>query len=289
MSLLRRVVTEPLFQFIVIGAALFGLYTVFGEGGEPQTETPTIVVTPGRIAHLSEVFSRTWQRPPTPDELEGLIDAYIKEEVYYREGRRLGLDLDDTIVRRRLQQKMEFLLEPGEDQLSPKPGELEDFLKDNAFAFRFPEEISFQQVYFDPQDRADAEADAEAALAELIAGRVNANEVGDATLLPGTMPLSTPNQIAGTFGGEFLDGLEGLPDEEWSGPISSTFGLHLVRIGERQPARDPELAEVLEDVTQEWRTETRLDVVEERYQQILEGYEIVVEEPATDAPEAGGE
>lgn len=287
-SLFRRIVTEPLLQFIVIGAALFALYAILDSGAEPEAGTPTIIVTPGRVDHLAEVFSRTWQRAPTPEELGDLVDAYIKEEVYYREGRRLGLDLDDTIVRRRLQQKMEFLLEPDTETLTPKPGELEAFLAEHATVFQFPEEIAFQQIYFDPEDRAEPEADAAAALADLQAGGTDAAEVGDPTLLPASMTLSTPNQIAGTFGGTFLDGLEGLPSGAWTGPIPSTFGIHLVRVDDRKPARVPALEEVLDQVTLEWRAQMRMDMVEDRYREILQGYEIIIEEREPETGEDAG-
>ena len=70
------------------------------------------------MQQLVQVFAKTWQRPPTPEELRGLIDAYIKEEVYYREALKLGLDRDDTLIRRRMQQKLEFVTEPSDQFLS---------------------------------------------------------------------------------------------------------------------------------------------------------------------------
>ncbi|URK87781.1 hypothetical protein LP421_08225 [Rhizobium sp. RCAM05350] len=93
-------------------------------------------------------FSRTWQRPPTEAELQGLIDAYVKEEVFYREGTDMRLDHDDTVIRRRMQQKMEFLLEPSTEDLTPKPGELDAYLTAHADKYRIPAQLAFRQVLF---------------------------------------------------------------------------------------------------------------------------------------------
>src|SRR5687768_9602045 len=103
MSVLAKLVREPLLHFVLIGAAVFGLYALIG-GDEPRGK---ILVTEGRMQQLAEVFTKTWQRPPTPEELRGLVESYVKEEIYYREALERGLDRDDTLIRRRMQQKME--------------------------------------------------------------------------------------------------------------------------------------------------------------------------------------
>src|SRR4029450_8049258 len=104
-----KLLHEPLVHFLLLGAMLFGVFALVGDRGSARASQ--IVVTPGHLEHLTVSFTRTWQRPPTAQELTELIDDYIREEVLYREAVAMGLDRDDTIVRRRLRQKLEFLAE----------------------------------------------------------------------------------------------------------------------------------------------------------------------------------
>ena len=115
MTFVSRLIREPLVHFILIGALVFGTYALIGKNADELRDR--IVVTEGRVQQIAQVFAKTWQRPPTPEELRGLVDAYIKEEVYYREALKLGLDRDDTLIRRRMQQKMEFVTEPSGELL----------------------------------------------------------------------------------------------------------------------------------------------------------------------------
>ncbi len=145
MTNFRRVLGEPLVQFLLIGICVFGLYSAVGQS-PPEAEPQSIEIGPGRIAQLLETFSRTWQRPPTQDELNGLIEAFIKEEIFYREGRKAGLDRDDTVFRRRLQQKMEFLMEPTAAELTPVEKDLQTFLDARSEMFRIAERVAFRQI-----------------------------------------------------------------------------------------------------------------------------------------------
>jgi len=289
MSLLRRILSEPFVHFLAIGALIFVTYTAINRDTEaPQEET--ILVSSGQIGQIFEVFSRTWQRPPTPDELRGLIDAYVKEEVFYREGRKLGLDDNDTVFRRRLQQKMEFLMEPGAAELTPGEGELEEFLEANREAFRIPQQLAFEQVYFSPDRRgASAAADAAEVLARLRAGDVlDPAEFGDPTMLPQRMPLTPADRIELNFGGDFAAGLTDAPVGEWVGPVRSGFGLHLVKVDEREETRDPSLPEVIGVVTREWEDKRRREIADERYAEMREKYEVVVEMPEIKRNEEAG-
>lgn len=282
MTWLRRFVSEPLFQFLVIGAVIFGTYSALNRPTDKPPEQ-SIIVTPGQVAQLMEVFSRTWQRPPTADELRGLIDAYLKEEIYYREGRKLGLDENDTVFRRRLQQKMEFLMEPSAAELTPEDGELEAFFEANRASFRLPARYGFEQIYFNPEKRGDAAlSDATEALQELLAGDVpDPLELGDQTMLSPSVPLLPTDRIELTFGSGFAAALADAPVGEWTGPVRSSFGLHLVRVDEKTEARDPPLAEVIGVVTREWEDKRRREIADERYKEMRERYDVIVEMPET--------
>ena len=137
---------EPLLHFVVLGAALFGLDALMSER-TVQAGSGEIVITQGRIESLVALFAKTWQRPPTPDELLGLVDDHVLEQALYREGMALGLDRDDTIVRRRLRQKMEFVVDDIIEQAAPTEAELEKWLAHHADSFALPDRYSFRHVY----------------------------------------------------------------------------------------------------------------------------------------------
>ncbi|NRG17745.1 peptidyl-prolyl cis-trans isomerase [Rhizobiales bacterium] len=287
MDIIRRMLAEPFFQFLTIGAIVFGLYS-FIDRGETGHARQTVEVGPGRIAQLYQTFFRTWQRPPTDEEMRGLVDAYVKEEIFYREGRKLGLDRDDTVFRRRLQQKMEFLMEPGASELSPSDEELAKYLKDNREKFRMSERIAFRQIFLNPQKRGgEAEADAAALLNALRSaeGEIDVGRHGDPTLLPQTVPLVTAEQIENTFGKEFAQELSKAEAGIWTGPWRSTYGRHLVRVDQREAARDPALDEIRDVVLREWQADKRRKVAEERYLELKEKYEVKVTWPAPEGQE----
>ena len=108
--MMKKFLREPLFHFLVLGAALFAvwLWRKDAAGGDSAGR---IVVTQARIRQLETGFARTWQRPPTDQELTDLVQDFVREEVFVREATAMGLDRDDTIIRRRLRQKFEFLTE----------------------------------------------------------------------------------------------------------------------------------------------------------------------------------
>lgn len=288
MSLLRQMLREPVVQFLLIGGLTFGAY-LYLDRAPPEPPRERVQVGAGRIAQISDIFARTWQRPPTQEELQGLVDAFVKEEIYYREGRKLGLDEDDTIFRRRLQQKMEFLVEPDEAEMIPDEGELATWLEKNRLNYVAPYRASFRQIYFDPARReGEAMIDARALLSSLDEGDVSYGNVvlGDATMLPQSMTLSGRRQIESVFGPKFAAALEALPYGSWSGPVQSDFGVHLVRLDEFEPERQPDLDEIREIVLRDWRDERRKKIAEQRYQAIKENYEVIVDWPQGAAEEA---
>jgi parvulin-like peptidyl-prolyl isomerase len=283
MSVAHRALREPLLHFLLIGAALFLLYGALNRGG---SEAPReIVISEARIEALAENFATVWMRPPTAVELKGLIDDYVAEEVYYREAVAMGLDQDDTVIRRRLRQKMEFISEDIANSVEPTDAQLQEFLAQNAGKFARPAELSFRQVYLSAERRGDtARADAEKLLAELQAGRGPADpaEAGDATLLPAAMEAASPQAIANAFGEEFARQVDEAPVGQWSGPIESAFGVHLVRVDERLAAEAPTLGEIRPIVLREWQAEHRGRQNASFLAALREKYEVRVEGPAAE-------
>jgi PPIC-type PPIASE domain len=277
MAFVSRIIREPLFHFVVIGAAVFGLYALVGDSvDEPRDK---IVVTEGRVQQLAQVFAKTWQRSPTSEELRGLVDAYIKEEVYYREALKLGLDRDDTLIRRRMQQKMEFVTEPSDDLLRADDSELQAFLDAHRAEFRVEPRIAFDQVFLNPERAGEAALVRAKQTLETLKASGPGNvppDVGDPTLLPASTPLSPLSSIGRSFGETFAVHLTDLPESEWAGPIKSPYGLHLVRVTQRISGYDPKLAEIRDAVEQEWRTQKRDKFQDQAYDQLLANYEVVL-------------
>lgn len=279
-----RLLREPLVHFLLLGAALFVLYDLVADPDDRATDR--IVVSAGRIDQLSEVFTRTWQRPPTAAELGGLIEDHVRDEVYYREARAMGLDLDDTVIRRRLRQKLEFLTVDLLTESDPTPEQVRRYFDEHADAFRGPTRFVFQQIYFNPELRNGRAADdATALLARLSVADLQADpaELGDPIYLPtGSVPLSE-SEVAQRFGQDFAAALTELPVGRWSGPVESGFGHHLVRIQQRQPGALPPLETVRDSVEREWHNARREEAAESFYRQLRQRYDVRIEHSA--APE----
>lgn len=276
-----KILKEPFLHFIIIGALLFAFYMAFDEDAREPGEYE-VVVPPGRIEQLSAIFQKTWQRPPTRDELQGLIDDFIMEEIYYREAKAAGLDQNDTLIRRRLRQKMEFLT----DDLSSRDAEdteLIEFMESNPERFRNPARYSFVQIFFNPDKLGEGlDAKINAASESLKNGQT---PEGHATLLPPHMSEVSPQQITGNFGEEFAKAVSELPIGEWSGPITSSFGIHFVKVDERLDSELPELDQIRNQVIREWDHDQRKSFRDKFDRALLEKYEVTVEWPATDNPE----
>jgi hypothetical protein len=275
---------EPLLQFIVLGAALFGLFHLVDK---EKAEAPArIVISSARIANLADGFARTWRRPPSKEELQGLVDDYIRDEVFYREGRAAGLDRDDVIIRRRVRQKMEFL---AEDISAPEPSEeqLVAYLRANPERFRTEDRLTFQQVFLSAARRGRAIDDDSKQVANALdraKATVDKTALGDPFLLGEEFPAVSQSEVASLFGESFAKRISAMEQGRWQGPISSSFGQHFVYIGERISGILPPLDAVREAVRREWSNARRLEAEQKLYGSLRERYEIVVEtQPAKSA------
>jgi hypothetical protein len=275
--MLGRVLREPLTHFTGLALAIFIFYGVVNRSAEPKVDE--IIVTSAKVEQLGSLFTKTWQRPPSAQELKGLIDDYVKEEIYNREALLLGLDKDDTVIRRRLRQKMEFLVDAEVDALTPTDAELEIYLKANADQFRIAPMMTFEQIYLSPAKRGDRiDADARDMLDQVRGNpQVDPARLGDQTLLPSMLSLAAKAMINQTFGGTFADELEKLPANQWSGPVPSSYGLHLVRVTERKEGRSPALSEVRDAVAREWSNTRRKALEAERIEALLKRYNVTME------------
>jgi hypothetical protein len=222
---MRGLLREPLVHFLGLGALLFLLYG-WVRGGVLDAPDE-IVVSRWQLDSLQMQFERVRQRPPTPEEMQGLVDSWVREEVFYREGLAAGLDRDDPVVRRRVGQKIEFMMDVA-PQVAPTSAELQSWLDAHGDRYAIEPRYSLRQVYFDPaRHRERMDESIASALRALKAGNAVA---GDSTLLPAALDAATESDIERQFGAEFAESLKRLPVGEWQGPLKSAFGLHLAEL-----------------------------------------------------------
>jgi hypothetical protein len=282
--MLRRILREPLVHFLVLGLGLLVLYGVFRPVEKERDNR--IVVSNAQIERLAALWARQWRRPPTQQELTGLIDSHIREEVLYREAQAIGLDRDDTVIRRRLAQKIEFLAQDLALQGTPPEADLRAFFEENADKFGIPGRLSFSHVYVNRDQRgAEAENDAKQIL-DSLRGGAEPSEQGDRFMLQGHYALRSRDEVARELGTAFADSIFELPVGDWHGPIESGYGIHLVRVEEREEGYLPEFETVRNQVENEYTSVKRRETNEAFYAKLREGYEIVIEEPNTDPKSA---
>lgn len=277
---MKRFLKDPLLHFLLLGAAIFVAYGFLSKPGNAAPDG--IVITQGQIGNMATVFANAWQRPPTSEELAGLIRERVREEVYYREAMTLGLDQDDTVIRRRLRQKMEFVADDVAAQTAATEADLESYLKANPDKFRVEQRFTFQQVFLDPLKHGNnlaSEVARRLARLNQSGDKTAADAQGDAFMLDATFDSASSSGIAKQFGGVFAQKLSELPTDQWQGPVESGYGVHLVRISQRTEGRVPALAEVRDAVRREWDNAQRLASNEKFYQDLLKRYKVTVEQP----------
>jgi hypothetical protein len=274
---MNRWLKEPLLHFLLLGALIFAVYGRLSPDGLAEGE---IRVTRGQQEHLITAFTRTWRRPPTQDEFNHLVDDWVREEIAYRQGQEMGLDTDDTIIRRRLRQKLEMLAEDVVSLAEPTEAELQAYLEDNQDDYRREPRYTIRQVYFSRDRRGEeARRDAEQALVLLNTGDplVDPAQAGDPLPLPHRLVSERRSALTAQFGTLFTDGLAGLESGAWHGPVESGFGLHLVFIEELTPGRPLTLVEAADEVRRDWANERRIETIDTLYERLRERYTVTVD------------
>lgn len=270
-------------HFLVLGAALFGAFSMVEK---KDAEAPTkVVISASRIATLADRFSRTWRRPPNDEELQGLVEDYIRDEIFYREGRAAGLDRDDFVIRRRVRQKMEFL---AEDMAAAEPSDeqLAAYLASNPERFRTEDRLTFHHIFLSATRRGNALDSDTKKIAETLvhaSAPVDTATIGDPFLLGEAFREMSRSDIARTLGESFADQLSAVAPGRWQGPIASSFGTHFVFVDERVKGSLPQLGAVRDIVQREWQNARQSEAEQKLYRSLRERYQIVVEMPPKDA------
>ena len=281
MTLFRSL--RPLVIFLLLGGGVFAL-----ERWRDPEDTPsrTIEVTASQLQGIRERWTAQWGRPPAADELRGLVEDAAKEEILYREALRLGLDRDDTIVRRRLAQKMAFLLEDVGAMESPTEDEVEAYHVMHAARYREPIRTTFTHVFLSDERRPDPVGDARVLLRALSTTTDDRwRQLGDPFMLRREYAGRTDQEIADLFGRQFTEALPTLGTVGWQGPIPSAYGTHLVRIVSRTTPREPSLDEVRHRVVEDLVADRRRGQNDAAFAEVRARYELrLPAEPAVEQP-----
>ena len=249
---------EPLLHFFIIGVTLFAVYALtLGPTREESdgTEVTGIVVGQAQLDHLIATWKQLWDREPTRQELTRLVNDYIREEVLYREAIALGLDRDDTIVRRRMAQKMAFLSR-GDAPQDPTDGDLRKWFAKNQQRYEFPATVSFSHIYFSSEQRGPrATDDAKEVLAKLHSEAtppIRDPDRGDRFMTRYDFVSIGQRDLRNLFGDEFATRVFELKALGWHGPVESSYGQHLVYLSERTERHVPDFEIVRSRVEIDW-------------------------------------
>ena len=268
MGIMRHWLKEPLVHFLIVGGLIFAGYTWLDLA--PAHEPRMVRVTSAEVSWLKETWTRQWQRPPDDQELRGLVTDYLKEKLLAHEARELGLDENDTVVRRRLAQKMEFLVQDTASLAEPVEDELRQVYASHRDNYTTPVHISFHQIYF------KSESDASQGLKELQTS--GTGDVGDPIMLEREYIRTDEQTVTSLFGPKFAERVFTLEPGPWQGPIESGYGFHLVRIGERVPPELRPFEEVRSQVVSEWHRSQQAKIQAQFFSELLKKYDIIVDE-----------
>ncbi len=277
--IIKTLPKEPLFHFLVAGVLLFAAYSWLNGDSDNNDKSDSVIrITEAHVDWLNQIWAKQWQHPATDEELKRLIDSYINEEVMAREAIKLGLDRNDTVIRRRLVQKLEFLIKDTALLDEPAEEDLLQFYTKNKELFRTEARISFSHIFFNTDQRSDAEADAREAIVKLSNTEASSENLGDRSLMESEYINIDRKTLESRFGADFANTVMTLEPGSWAGPVESGYGIHLVHVTDIQPSMHKEYYDVKPQVIQLFREERQRELNARYIEELLKKYDVVVDE-----------
>ncbi len=273
---MKKLFNEPIFHFLLLGGLLVIIHNLWGSyQGELGR---TIIVSSAELDRLSKAWSSTSGREPSAKDRDYIIDQYVKEEVLVREAQRLGLEDEDVIIRRRMAQKMDFIISADAQVENPSDDILRAYHADNKDKFTSNERRSFNHVYLSPERHGDGlERKAQEVLAALKSG-VEWQGLGDPFIQKRSYAVVPKVEVSRLFGPEFSTAIFALESGQWSAPIGSAFGLHIVRIEGVDTPVQADFKAVRPQVLEAWTADQQLSRKAEKVNELRSSYRIIVEE-----------
>lgn len=280
---------EPLVQFLLIGVALFLISGALNRGTSQRARGYDIALTMDDLRQLHNTFRAQWEREPSPEEMRGLVEQRIREEILYREALQFGLDKDDVIIRRRLAQKMQFLSEDVSAAYEPKSEELKLWYENNSQRFSLPATISFRHLYFCPDRRGRNARQAAVNTLAKIANQPEDSKTADLAdpfMFQNYYRGRSADQLSKEFGTSFAQAVLQLKPGSWQGPIESGYGWHLIWIESITPGRIPNFEEVERDVKTAWLADQKAQQWQKAYDKMRTKYQVLLPEPPAEPSSA---
>ncbi|MEP3889518.1 MAG: peptidylprolyl isomerase [Hellea sp.] len=291
---MSKLFREPLVHFIILGALLFAGHMVWQR--HVTKADYTITVTTAEMERQALIFAGENRRQPTDDDLKALLFSHVEEQALMREAQRLGLGEDDTIIRRRLAQKMRFIIEDVDAPALPDEARLKAWFSENINQFVSPETRSFSHIYFSPETHGEAiEKSALGALGKLLLQNppTDWEMQGDPFMLKRQFKDLRAIEATRLFGPEFTKGIFTAPftgpGESWQGPVESAFGLHLIRIDNVTPKSTPAFNEVRGEVEAAWQEQAQRIANQNNLKDVIKKYKVDVQDPDETSGETPGE
>lgn len=275
---MKQWLKEPLLHFIVLGAVIFLVYDQINMDSDNDYK---IVIDDAKVNHIKTLWELQWKKQPTKAELDGLIERYVRQEIMYKEAKKLNLDQDDEIVKRRLSQKMEYLANDLTNVVAPPTDEnLKHYFANNHQRYELPASYTFKLVTFSQANHADPKQVAKAALESVDTSSASVmHEKGDSVLLPTQFDNASEAEIAKTVGKAFYNSLDNQPLNTWVGPLNSSFGEHLVYISAKKDQQLPEFASVRDDIQRDYEFEMQSNAKGAIYREMKKQYTVVIDSP----------
>ncbi|MBL4797596.1 MAG: peptidyl-prolyl cis-trans isomerase [Oleispira sp.] len=266
---------EPLLHFLLLGGVLLFVYSFID--GEPDfvVSASEITLSDNKLAQLTYAFKKTHQRLPDENEHSALVVNYLKDEVAYKKGVEMGLLEGDALIKKRIRQKLEFIIEDAAQNIEPTEQQLSDFLAERVEEYRADEIFSFSQVYIDPKNYKHAGAELNTLIALLQTNEAqDLSSLGDAIFLEPSYNDTSYRFIARDFGSQFADTLKNLQPDIWHSGIKSGYGLHLVKVTAKKGGEAQSLGKVRDQVRQQWFYQQRQNIMKAFYDSLFKEYGI---------------
>jgi peptidyl-prolyl cis-trans isomerase C len=281
--LLKRWLREPMLHFVLIGFVVFAVYAYLHRGRGGIESSKQIVLSVDSLQQMHTFFVSQWHREPTVAEFQAMVEDQVREEVLYREGLAMGLDKDDTIVKRRMAQKMQFLAEDVATAHEPSGTELQAWFERNSNQFALPSRYSFRHLYFSPDKRGKNARESAREVLARIAGQPEDSKLAvsfaDRFMFQDYYGDRTPEAVSKEFGPQFAVALEKLKPGSWQGPIESGYGWHLVFVDSVIPGRTPALEEIEPDVKTAWLAAQKAAAWRKAYTEMRVKYTVLLPGP----------
>ena len=280
---MKRLLHEPLVQFLLIGGLLFAIYSVTPAGSVTPAASREIRLSYDELAQLVLLFKSQWRREPTAEEFNRLVEDKVQGEILYREALAMGIDKGDEIVKRRMAQKMQFLAEDVATAREPTSALLRTWYEKHSASFAQPPRVSFRHLYFSPDRRgARAREDAVQALAKLAGQPEDAKiaaSLADPFMFQDHYRDRAPEFLGKEFGPQFARAIATLLPGSWQGPVESGFGWHLVFVDTVIPGRVPAFEEIEPDVRAAWLGEQKALAWQKAYEAMRTKYTVLLPSP----------